>query len=148
MDTFSREEVEASFRDFVEMGDRCAETGDWNPWADIHSEDGLWIEHHLGTQRGRDEIRRVICEVMKPVPMMFFPVEWFMIEGNRVVSYIWQQMPDPKGGREVYRFGNITVLEYAGGGLWSFQEDVYNPVEAQEMMKRWMAAGGVLAPAS
>ena len=37
------------------------------------------------------------------------------------------------------------MLEYAGEGLWSFQEDVYNPVEAQEMMKRWMAAGGVLA---
>jgi hypothetical protein len=28
-------------------------------------------------------------------------------------------MPDPKGGREVYRFGCVTILEYAGNGLFS-----------------------------
>jgi hypothetical protein len=70
-----------------------------------------------------------------------------MIEGNRVASYIWQQMPDPTGGDEIYRFGNITVLEYAGEGLWSFQEDVYNPAEATETIKRWIAAGGKLVEA-
>ncbi len=145
MHAFPRAEVEAAFHEFVATGDRCADTGDWSPWADIHTPDGVWVEHHLGTQRGREEIRRVICEVMKPVPMMFFPVEWFLIEGNRVASYIWQQMPDPAGGDEVYRFGNVTVLEYAGDGLWSFQEDLYNPNEAREMLERWMAAGGRLA---
>lgn len=145
MPTFERAEVEAAFHDFIAMGDRCAETGDWNPWADIHTEDGVWVEHHLGTQRGRDAIRRVILEVMKPVPMMYFPVAWHMVDGNRVASYIWQQMPDPKGGDEIYRFGCVTILEYAGNGLWSFQEDVYNPNDATEMMKRWVEAGGQLA---
>ena len=144
MAPFSRSEVEAAFKDFIAMGDRCAETGDWNPWADIHSEDGLWVEHHLGTHQGREAIRKGIVEVMKPVPMMYFPLDWYMIEGNRVSSYIWQQMPDPKGGDEVYRFGNVTILEYAGNGLWSFQEDIYNPNEAQEMIGRWIAAGGKL----
>ncbi len=145
MATFPRIEVERAFHEFIAMGDRCVETGDWNPWADIHSEDGVWIEHHFGTFRGREAIRAKICEVMTPVPMMFFPVAWFMIDGNRVASYIWQQMPDPTGGDEIYRFGNITVLEYAGDGLWSFQEDVYNPQEATEMVTRWMGAGGQLA---
>lgn len=147
MPEFSRTEVEAAFHDFIAMGDRCAESGDWNPWADIHSEDGVWMEHHLGEQRGRDAIRKVIVDVMKPVPMMYFPVDWFMIEGNRVSSYIWQQMPDPKGGDEIYRFGCVTILEYAGDGLWSFQEDVYNPNDATKMMTRWMEAGGKLATA-
>jgi hypothetical protein len=76
---------------------------------------------------------------------MFFPVDWYMIEGNRVVAYIWQQMPDPAGGDEVYRFGNVTVLEYAGQGEWSFQEDIYNPREAGEVIGRWLKAGGELA---
>ena len=107
----------------------------------------MWVEHHLGTHRGREEIRKGILEVMKPVPMMVFPVEWSMIEGNRVVAYIWQQFPDPKGGDAVYRFGNITVLEYAGDGQWSFQEDLYNPREAEQLMKRWIADGGQLADA-
>jgi uncharacterized protein (TIGR02246 family) len=138
---FDRAEVEKAFQDFVAAGD----AGDWNAWADLHTPDGLWVEHHLGTFRGREAIRDAIVAVMKPVPMMEFPVAWQMIEGNRVVAYIWQVFPDPKGGEDVYRFGNITVLEYAGGGQWSFQEDVYNPREAEQVVQAWLAAGGRLA---
>jgi ketosteroid isomerase-like protein len=138
---FERQEVAAAFERFVAVGD----SGDWNAWADLHSEDCIWLEHHLGTHRGREAIRRGILEVMKPVPMMFFPVDWYMIEGNRVVAYIWQQLPDPQAGDAVYRFGNVTILEYAGDGEWSFQEDLYNPREANEVIGRWLAAGGKLA---
>jgi ketosteroid isomerase-like protein len=136
-----RGEVEEAWRRFVEVGD----SGDWSAWADLHSEDGVWIEHHLGTFRGREAIREAILSVMKPVPMMSFPVAWHVIEGSRVVYYPWQVMPDPKGGKEVYRFGCVTILEYAGGGLWSLQEDLYNPQEAAQVMKRWAAAGGRFA---
>jgi len=141
MKKFSRSEVEAEYQTFVEAGD----AGDWNAWADLHSEDGVWVEHHLGTFRGREAIRKAICEVMVPVPMMLFPVEWHVIEGNRVVFYPWQVMPDPKGRDEVYRFGCVTILEYAGDGLWSYQEDLYNPKEAADLIARWRAAGGKLA---
>ena len=82
---------------------------------------------------------------MKPVPMMVFPVEWHAIEGNRVVYYPWQVMPDPAGGDADYRFGCVTILEYAGEGLFSRQEDLYNQREADEVMKRWMQAGGCFA---
>jgi ketosteroid isomerase-like protein len=141
MPEFERAEVEEAFRHFVAVGD----SGDWDAWTDLHTEDGLWVEHHLGTQRGRDAIRRTIHAVMKPVPMMEFPVEWHMIEGHRVVAYIWQVFPDPRGGDAVYRFGNVTVLEYAGDGLWSYQEDLYNPREAEQVVAAWVAAGGKLA---
>ncbi|HIF93700.1 MAG: hypothetical protein ABGX04_14185 [Myxococcales bacterium] len=58
--------------------------------------------------------------------------------------YPWQVFPDAKGGDEVYRFACITILEYAGHGLWSLQEDLYNPREGEEVVKRWLAAGGKL----
>ena len=141
MSAAPRGEVEQAYRHFVAVGD----SGDWNVWADLHSEDGLWVEHHLGTFRGREEIRRAILDVMKPVPMMEFPVEWHVIQGNRVVFYPWQVMPDPSGGDRDYRFGCVTILEYGGNGLWSRQEDLYNPREAEQMMKRWIADGGTLA---
>ena len=141
MPEYPRSEVEAAYRRFVAVGD----SGDWNAWADLHSEDGVWVEHHLGTFRGREAIRAAIAKVMAPVPMMTFPVAWHVIEGNRVVYYPWQVMPDPKGGSEVYRFGCVTILEYAGRGLFGYQEDLYNPREAEEVMKRWIAAGGKLA---
>jgi len=136
--SFDRSEVEEAYRNFVAVGD----SGDWNAWADLHSEDGVWVEHHLGTQRGREAIRKTIVEVMRPVSMMEFPVEWSVIEGDRVVFYPWQVFPDPRGGDEVYRFGCVTILEYAGDGLFSYQEDVYNPREGEEVVKRWLAAGG------
>ena len=139
--TFAREEVEAAYRHFVAVGD----SGDWSAWADLHSEDSVWVEHHLGTFEGREAIRKAILEVMAPVPMMEFPVGWHVIEGNRVVYYPWQVMPDPAGGDVVYRFGCVTILEYAGDGLFSYQEDLYNPREAQQVMKRWLEAGGKLA---
>jgi ketosteroid isomerase-like protein len=82
---FDRSEVEAAYQNFVRVGD----SGDWNAWADLHSEDGVWLEHHLGRFEGREAIRKAILEVMKPVPMMVFPVEWHVIEGNRVVYYPW-----------------------------------------------------------
>jgi len=145
MSKFSRGEVEEAWRNFVAVGD----SGDWNAWADLHSIDGCWVEHHLGTFVGREAIRKAIVDVMKPVPMMEFPVGWHVIEGSRVVYYPWQVMPDPKGRGDDYRFGCVTILEYAGDGLFSYQEDLYNPIEAQAVMKRWIAAGGKLAtPAS
>ncbi len=140
MRAYRRSEIEEAWRHFVSVGD----SGDWNAWADLHSEDGVWVEHHLGTFRGREEIRRAILEVMKPVPMMRFPVEWHVIEGNRVVFYPWQVFPDPKGGDRSYRFGCVTILEYGGDELWAFQEDLYNPREAEKVIARWIADGGKL----
>lgn len=132
--------IESAWRHFVSVGD----SGDWSAWADLHTPDCIWVEHHLGTFQGREAIRETILKVMQPVPMMDFPVEWHAIAGNRVVYYPWQVLPDPTGGDEIYRFGCVTILEYAGDGLWSRQEDLYNPTEGQAVFKRWIEAGGRL----
>jgi len=138
---FERSEVEDAYHRFIAAGDR----GDWNAWADLHSEDGVWVEHHLGTFVGREAIRKAIVDVMKPVSMMTFPVEWYVIDAGRVVFYPWQVFPDPAGGDASYRFGCVTIIDYAGDGLWSRQEDIYNPREADEVVKAWLAAGGQFA---
>lgn len=141
MSDHPRAEVEEAYHHFIAVGD----SGDWNAWADLHAEDGIWVEHQLGIFEGREAIRKAIVDVMKPVPMMQFPVEWHVIQGNRVVFYPWQVFPDPSGGDEVHRFGCVTILDYAGDGLWSRQEDLYNPREAEKVMKTWLSAGGKLA---
>lgn len=136
-----RAEVEAAFHEFVAVGD----SGDWSRWADLHTEDCEWVEHHYGTIVGREAIRAKITELMAPVPMMRFPVEWYVIDGNRVVFLPWQVFPDPTGGGNDHRFACVTVLEYAGNGQWSRQEDIYNPVEGETVVMGWLAAGGQLA---
>ena len=61
---FARKEVEEAYQHFIATGD----SGDWNAWADLHSEDGVWVEHHLGTFEGREAIREAILEKALPVP--------------------------------------------------------------------------------
>lgn len=141
--TFAREEVVAAYEAFVAAGD----AGDWDTWADLHSEDGLWVEHNYGVIEGREAIRSKIKELMAAVPMMTFPVEWVVIDGDRVVYFPWQVLPDPNGGDEVYRFGCVTILEYAGNGQFKLQEDMYNPKEGEEVFGRWLSNGGQLAAA-
>jgi hypothetical protein len=51
------------------------------------------------------------------------------------------------GGDQVYRFGCVTILEYAGDGQFSYQEDMYNPRDGEKVFGRWLAAGGRLAAA-
>ena len=74
---------------------------------------------------------------------MRFPIEWVVIEGNRVVYYPWQVLPHPSGGEDI-RFGCVTILEYAGDGQFSYQEDLYNPNDGVAAFTEWIAAGGVL----
>lgn len=137
---FSPEEVRAAYDNFVAVGD----SGDWEAWADLHTKDGVWVEHHLGTFHGRDAIKKAIVEVMTQAPSdMRFPVEWVMIDGDQVVYYPWQELPHPTGG-EPFRFGCVTILKYAGDGQFSYQEDLYNPAEGERVFGAWIAAGGVL----
>ena len=138
---YPRDEVEAAYRAFVAAGD----SGDWDHWADLHTEDCEWHECNYGVIRGRAAIKAKINELMAPVSMMQFPVEWVVIDGNRVVYYPWQVFPDPAGGDAVYRFGCVTALEYAGNGEFSRQDDMYNPAEGDRVVRAWMAAGGTFA---
>lgn len=137
---FDPAEVRAAYDNFVAVGD----SGDWDAWADLHTVDGVWVEHHLGTFHGREAIRRAITDVMAGAPpTMRFPVEWVVIDGPRVVYYPWQVLPHPTGGEDI-RFGCVTILEYAGDGMFSYQEDVYDPNDGVAAFTEWIAAGGVL----
>lgn len=139
--SFDRAEINEAFAHFVDVGDR----GDWNSWADLHTVDGVWNECHLGRFEGREAIREAITSVMASAPSeMYFPVEWSIIDGDRVVFYPAQCLPDPTGGDTVYRFGCVTILEYAGDGQWSYQEDVYNPNDGQRVFEQWIKAGGTM----
>lgn len=141
---FPREEVEREFAEYRKRGDLAVATGDWDQWADQFTADARYFEHHYGRFAGRDAIRAWITRTMGPFPDMFFPLEHAVIEGNRVVAVIPNCLPDPTGGDTEYRFDVHVVLHYAGNGQWSYEEDVYNPTEAEQTIGAWVAAGGTL----
>ena len=43
-------------------------------------------------------------------------------------------LPAPEGDDGYYGFDVNTILHYAGNGKWSFEEDVYNPREAEDVV--------------
>ncbi len=141
---FPREEIEAEFARYRERGEIAVATGDWNQWADQFTDDAEYREHHYGYFKGQQEIRDWINGVMQPFPTMEFPVKWYTINGNRVSALIPNILPAPEGDDGYYGFDVNTILHYAGNGKWSFEEDVYSPKEAEQVVARWVAAGGVI----
>ena len=128
-------------------GQRAAlavESGDWDQWADQFTDDAHYREHHYGYYRSQQEIRDWIKSVMQPFPTMEFPPSFALIDGNRVSTLIPNILPAPEGDDGYYGFDVNTILHYAGNGKWSFEEDVYNPREAEDVVATLDRGGGVL----
>ncbi len=145
-DVFPEAEVREEFDKYRERGRIAVATGDWDQWADQFTDDAKYYEHHYGRFDGQDQIRAWITETMGPFPSMEFPSTFAMIDGNRVVSVIPNVLPDATpGDRDPDKdrgFDVFVQLHYAGGGKWSYEEDVYNPKEAQDVVEKWIAEGG------
>ncbi len=144
MARFPRDEIAAAFADYMARAEEAGRTGDWARWSEQFTEDAVYVEHHYGEFRGREAIRAWITETMSTPPgswMPEFPVEWWVIdeERDRVICWVWNRMEDPGDG-SIHQEGNVTLLDYAGNGLWSREEDVYNPARFGEMLGRWQAA--------
>jgi hypothetical protein len=67
-----------------------------------------------------------------------FPIEWHVVDEDRdrIVCEVWNDLVDPGDGQR-HGASNITILTYAGDGLWSREEDVYNPMRFARMAVRW-----------
>lgn len=142
MSSWSREELAAAFAHYQDVVARCASSGDWAPYADLFVVDATYVEHAFGTLRGRDEIRAWVTRTMTAFPgnvMTSFPANWVTIDVERgwVICEIGNPMRDPGDG-SVISPANLTILRYAGDGLWREEEDVYNPATFASAAARWL----------
>jgi ketosteroid isomerase-like protein len=142
MGRWSRDEIEDAFAKYQKAGLEAGRTGDWSAWADLFTEDATYIEHHYGTLGGREAIRKWISGTMGTFPgdaMPHFPIEWYIIDEDRgwVVCQVGNRMADPGDG-SLHQAYNFTLLKYAGDGMWSYEEDIYNPASFADMVKGWI----------
>jgi hypothetical protein len=70
--------------------------------------------------------------------MVEFPPSWAVIDEDRgrIVCEILNVMSDAGDGL-VYQPTNVTILGYAGNGLFDYEEDVYNPARFVESIEAW-----------
>ena len=78
----------------------------------------------------------------RDLPPMTFPLEWSMIDGNRVAFKAVNRLPDPGDGSGPYEISSMTVMQYAGGGKFSSKEDIYNAKLWDSILNSWMEAMG------
>jgi len=146
---FSRKELVEAFEKYNERRLESQRSGDWNIWAGSFTEDAHYIEHAYGEFRGRQAIAEWICDVMAPFPEMTFPQDWIAFDDEKgaIVFQCQNRLPHPKDPEGApFSFPTWTRLVYAGKGLFSSEEDIYNPTkDAGPTIKAWIQAGGSFA---
>ncbi len=149
MAKYSREELVAAFDKYNQARIKAQETGDWSDWSGCFTEDALYVEHAYGEFRGRQAIHEWITDVMAPFPDMTFPQDWVAWDDEQgsIVFQCQNRLPHPtEPDGEPFQFPTWTRLVYAGDGLFSCEEDCYNPVkDANPVIKAWIEAGGRFA---
>ncbi|BCQ11139.1 hypothetical protein JMUB5695_04600 [Mycobacterium heckeshornense] len=138
---FSRAELVRAFDAYEQTVARAAETRDWEAWVQQYTPDVEYVEHAAGTMRGRDEVLAWIRATMSTFPgshMVAFPSLWSVIDEptGRIICELDNPMVDPGDGT-VISATNISILTYAGDGLWRRQEDIYNPLRFMRAAMKW-----------
>jgi hypothetical protein len=141
---FALEEVREAYENFKIVSDRCAASADYSSFADLFTEDCTYVEHVFGEMRGRQAVRDWIVPLMGAYPvnqMARYTHDWvfFDEENGRVVFCARTHMSDPGDGSS-HTATNWTLIDYAGHGLFSREEDIYNPANFGKMIEEWLAA--------
>ena len=138
---FSRAELTDAFATFEATVADAADTRDWDAWVSHYTPDVDYIEHAMGTMKGREQVRDWIYRTMTAFPgshMTAFPSLWSVIDEatGRVIIELDNPMRDPGDGT-IVSATNISIITYAGDGLWSRQEDIYNPLRVLAAGMKW-----------
>jgi hypothetical protein len=129
-------EVEQAFQ-------ACWTTGsleeDWARWPEHLTEDVHYVERFFGTMHGREAVRAWITELMVVRADVHAVLDWYLVKGRRVVLSMQNRYysPDPAG--EHLDFAGLTVLEYAGNGLFGYEEDYWDLAGAKTAYERFTA---------
>jgi uncharacterized protein (TIGR02246 family) len=141
---FLLDELRGAYEHFKEVSDACAATADYNAFADLFTKDCTYVEHAFGEMHGREEVRSWIVPLMKAYPndqMVRYTHDWVLFdeENGRLVFCARTHMADPGDGGS-HSATNWTMLDYAGSGLFSREEDIYNPANFGKLLEDWQAA--------
>jgi len=146
MRTFPRAEIQETLDRFVAANRLAEQDGDWGRLADFYTDDAVYVYAGLAAggmveARGRDAIRQlVLARDMEDYRGWTFPHEWAVIEGNRIVTKWQNRGPGTRPDGTYYEAPGISVIEYAGGGKFDSQWDLFDRLSVKAVKDQSEAA--------
>lgn len=126
-----------TYQRFVNQRDRI-DAGDagWDTLADFFTEDGVYIDPAWGRQEGRETIRDFFVRSMAGLTGYGWssPERWTMVDGHRLVSH-WDQVMGDRAGGGQWIVPGLSILYYAGDGLFCYSHDYLNMTYVGETLK-------------
>lgn len=137
----TRSELEAALEHYQATVRRAYAERDWRLFGELFTEDAEYNEHAYGRMSGRAQITDWAVRTMSAFPgnaMTAFPVSWAVFDDERgwIVCEIQNVLPDPGDG-SVHQSPNLTILHWAEGLQFRYEEDVYNPMRFVETVSAW-----------
>ncbi len=133
----TEQEALATYRRFVSLRDEI-DRGDrpWSDLADFFTEDAVYIDPAWGRVEGRPAIREFFERSMAGLTGYGWstPENWTMVQGARVVSQ-WDQILGERPDGGAWRVPGLSILYYAGSGLFCYSHDMLNMTEIGETLK-------------
>ena len=118
------QEVERAFRRYWRHG---ALEERWDDWAtSVFTEDVQYVERVYGTMEGRQTVQAWISNLMANNKHIHAVLDWFVIEGNRVIVNMVNRYYHPDPTQPPLDFAGITVLLYEGDGRFGYEEDYWD----------------------
>ena len=118
-------------RDEVDAG-----TLGWDSMADFFTKDAVYIDPAWGRQEGRETIRQFFVDSMAGLTGYGWstPERWTMSDGHRLVSH-WDQILGQKVDGSQWAVPGMSILYYAGDGLFCYSHDYLNMTYIGETLK-------------
>ncbi len=113
---------------------------DWVGWVDHLTHDVEYVERVFGTMHGREEVRAWITSLMAVRFDVHAVLNWWIVAGDRVVLEMSNRYFHPDPAQPHIDFAGLTVLTYAGNGLFGREEDYWDAAGAKTAYADWTAA--------
>jgi hypothetical protein len=117
---YGRDEIEQAFRHYFLTGPVLE---DWASWSQLFADDAVYFDHFYGRFRGPAEIKKFLESTMGFAPHVYSPLEWYNLDGNRIIYKVWNRADNPDPSGPPAQFPSLQIIEYAGDGKWSSEED-------------------------
>ena len=127
---YDRAEISATIERYLQLR-RAAIAGEvqWSELKEVFTDDASVRRFGVGPASGADNLVKFLDDSMKGLQGWDFPHFWEAIDGNRVFLRWSNRIP----GAAEDNLG-LSILEYAGDGKFSYEEDLYSESHLAKVM--------------